>query len=527
LSQSRWQIGGIEPDAENRSSRASSMGDAPRPPRIGRRGGALLVATASVVGTLVLLGVAELGAGLLLRVRGEEPQPAGLPGDAVSDALARLDINPAPVRADPDLLWSNEPNARKTQPVNPRPLGREPAWTAEINSEGFRGAERSASADRATYLILCIGDSITFGFGVDQNDSWPEQLARRLREHHPGPAFEVINAGVPGWSWLQGLRFLEMRGLDLDPDFVVIGHGTNDQLLAARITDEERLTSLGGPFERAMRRLASRLVNTSLYRLLGRTPDSSESGNSPGCTEQIARRGSCRRVSLEQIEAAVEKLAHTVRTAGADLLVVNTDFVATPAVKASRAASERLGLPFEDLVAGIAERRRRDEDERAARLGLAAARRAGATAEPPPGAKHRIIVRVLVPDPMRSYTVEAKEAFGRAMYRAAARDDGLAGDEKAGDAVFSAVLEVPARSIAIEYRYLQDGAAEFTPLPPIESTLGGRLLSFGEPGYAPVDVFADALFMVERAHPNARGQAAIAEMIEARLAATASFAERK
>jgi lysophospholipase L1-like esterase len=482
----------------------------------------LLLAATSLVATLVALAVVELAAGLVLRMRGDAPAPRAIAGDTVSNALVHLDINPAPVASDPDLLWSNQPNARKTQPINPRPLGREPTWTAEINSEGFRGPERRRG--RAPLRILCVGDSITFGFGVDQDETWPEQLTRILGERHPGRELEVINAGVAGWSWLQGLRFVELRGLDLDPDIVVIGHGTNDQVFPARITDEERLLSLGGPLERALRRLASRLVGTNLYRLLGPAPDRSGSESSEGCVEQIARHGTCRRVSLEQIEAAVEKLARVVRDGGADLLVVNTDFLASPAVKASQAASQRLGVPFEDLVAGVTARRRAHEDAFAARLGLAAAVRGAPRAEPPPaGTKNRIVVRVLVPDPSRTYSVEAKESFSGASLRARARDDGLGGDEKAGDSVFSAVLEIPARSIAIEYRWHRDGAAELEPLPPIESTLSGRELAFAEPGYAPVDVFADPLFMVERAHPNARGQAAIAEMIAARIAAFPAF----
>ncbi len=452
---------------------------------------------------------------------------APIAGDTVSETLATLAVNPAPVAPDPDLLWSNQPKARRTQPVNPRPLGREPSWTAEINSEGFRGPERSARADDP-YRILCVGDSITFGFGVDQGDSWPDQLARRLEERFPSRSFEVINAGVAGWSWLQGLRFLELRGLDLEPDVVVVGHGTNDQLFPAHITDEERLLALGGWSERVIRRLASRLAGTNLYRLLGPSPDRSATENSPQCEEQIAKRQSCRRVSLEQIDAAVGKLDRIVKQQGADLLLLNTDFLETPAVQASRAASQRLGIPFEDAVAAVKERRRVEEDERAVRFGLAPAkRRAGRPDEAALTGPIRMIVRVLVPDPSRSYSVEAKNPFGKRPIHAVARDDGTLGDERAGDSVFSATLDIPPQSVSIEYRYLQDGALEFTPLPPVESTLGGRLLAFGEPGYAPVDVFADALFMVERAHPNARGQAAIAELVEKRLTSLPSFDARE
>jgi len=506
----------------------AESGDTPpdEPQRIGRGTGALLLATTSVIATLALLLVAELAARIALSAR--VAAPSEIAGDTVSRTLAHLAVNPAPVVEDPDLLWSNDPGARRTQPVNPRPFGLEPVWTAEINSEGFRGAERAAGLSGAPYRILCVGDSITFGFGVEQDASWPEQLARRLAERYPQRSFEVINAGVPGWSWLQGLRFVQLRGMALDPDLIVVGHGTNDQVFPAIVTDEERLSSLGSPFERAVRRVLGRLSRTSVYRLLGSFREPAPAEPSPGCARQIAERGSCHRVAVDQIATAVEKLAEIVRRDGAELVVINTDFLATPAVTASRAASQRLGVAFEDLVTEIAERRRADEDERAARLALApAVRRKRREEAKPGGTPLRIIVRVLVPDPSRGYTVEATDAFSGRKLRAAARDDGLGGDETAGDSVFSATLDIPPVSLAIEYRYLQDGVLEFTPLPPIESTLGGRMLALGEPGYAPVDVFADALFMVERAHPNARGHEVIAELVERRLGEFPAFREAK
>jgi lysophospholipase L1-like esterase len=475
-----------------------------------------------MVATVAVLVLVELAAGLVLRLQTIEPGRADTAADPVATTLANLHINPAPVMADPDLLWSNVPGATRTQPVIPQPLGRNPTWTARINSEGFRGGER-AGGSHEPFRILCIGDSVTFGFGVDQSDTWPEQLARRLREHYPAKSFEVINAGVSGWSWLQGLRFLELRGLALNPHLTIIGHGSNDLFIPAFITDEERLLALGGPLERLLRRLAGRVADTNFYRLVGPKPDATNTAHSPACLEQIARRGSCRRVPVEQIEAAVEKVSRVVAAEGVGLLVVNTDFLATGAVKASRAATERLGLPFEDVVAGVTERRRNDEDQRAEKLGLAPASRTAAPAGAPAGTKNRILVRVLVPDRSRSYTVEAKETFGRGRFSAVARDDGAAGDEAAGDSVFTAALDVPARATLIEYRYLKDGAPEFTSPLPIESTLSGRILPSAEPGYAPVDVFADALFMVERTHPNARGHAAIAEMVERRTVAHPSF----
>ena len=104
------------------------------------------------------------------------------------------------------------------------------------NDLGFRGPPVRDKGDR--FRILAIGDSTTFGLGVQQMESWPSQLQQIL---DPGADnIEVINAGVPGYSSVQGLRFLEKRGLALHPDLVIATFGTNDCGAWNGISDLER-----------------------------------------------------------------------------------------------------------------------------------------------------------------------------------------------------------------------------------------------------------------------------------------------
>src|SRR5262249_36973543 len=161
----------------------------------------------------------------------------------------------------------NAAAVRRTQLVNPQPYGRHQTWTIENNSVGYRGPEVAAGGKHpGVYRVLCIGESVTFGFNADQNDTYPRQLARLLDERHPGAASEVINAGVPGWSWLQGLRFLETEGLGLHPDAVLMAHGTNDQFFKARVTDQERFRRLGSPVQRIVQRTKLLLSETNTYQ---------------------------------------------------------------------------------------------------------------------------------------------------------------------------------------------------------------------------------------------------------------------
>ena len=489
---------------------------AQQPVRIGSGLGALLQVGAGLAVTALLLAMLEFGAGFFV----EAPHPQEILGDTVSRTVTWLELNPAPLVRDVDLLWRNQPGARKTQPVNPRPFGREDTWTIENNSEGFRGPERVATGSgRKVFRILCVGDSVTFGFSVDQPDTYPQRLLELLERRYPTGHFEVVNTGVPGWSWLQGLEFLESRGLAMQPDLIVIGHGTNDQLFPAKVTDEERFRKLAGPVRRSFEALALYAAETNTYRAIARLlPPRPLDDTSPGCREQIRLFGGCHRVSVDQIAATVHEVARLAAGAGMDLLVVNTDFVQTAAVQGTRRGAERDQVSFLDLVEELDRRSRADEDLRSERLGLAKAPEPAAETDQAATGPKRVVLRVLAPDATRTYRVVGLAYFqpGYA-FAEPAYDDATHGDERAGDGVFSATLEVPAEIQAIEYQFHQGDIAEFTSLPPLASTLGDRVLRTPASRVGPVDLFGQSLFMVERAHPNRDGHQLIAQLIADKL----------
>jgi acyl-CoA thioesterase-1 len=75
--------------------------------------------------------------------------------------------------------------------------------------------------------IVCLGDSLTAGYGLSPEDAYPAQLAARLRD--AGLDYEVVNAGVSGDTSAGGLRRLEwsMAG---DVRVLVVALGANDGL---------------------------------------------------------------------------------------------------------------------------------------------------------------------------------------------------------------------------------------------------------------------------------------------------------
>ena len=87
--------------------------------------------------------------------------------------------------------------------------------TATINSKGFRGAEIDK---KEKPRILIEGDSFVYGFGVNDNETFPYKLGELLTN------FEVINAGfASGFGPDSYYVHLINDGLELKPDIVIFG----------------------------------------------------------------------------------------------------------------------------------------------------------------------------------------------------------------------------------------------------------------------------------------------------------------
>lgn len=100
-------------------------------------------------------------------------------------------------------------------------------FRASINSLGFRDHEFSQTRS-ATYRILAIGDSYTYGWGVNLEDSWPKVLEADLRRD--GLDVEIANLGSPGAGPVKYADVAEKAIPLLKPDLVVIGVLQGDDL---------------------------------------------------------------------------------------------------------------------------------------------------------------------------------------------------------------------------------------------------------------------------------------------------------
>lgn len=84
------------------------------------------------------------------------------------------------------------------------------------------GGPKVPNLDSPGTTIICFGDSITYGVGAREAESYPQRLAERL-------GVDLINLGVPGDTAADGLARLD-EVLDQDPWLVIVEFGGNDIL---------------------------------------------------------------------------------------------------------------------------------------------------------------------------------------------------------------------------------------------------------------------------------------------------------
>ena len=84
-----------------------------------------------------------------------------------------------------------------------------------------------AAAPASERIIVVLGDSLTAGFGVAADETFPARLQERLRKE--GYPYRVVNAGVSGDTTAGGLRRVDWI-LRARPEIVVVALGANDGL---------------------------------------------------------------------------------------------------------------------------------------------------------------------------------------------------------------------------------------------------------------------------------------------------------
>ncbi|MBI5921773.1 MAG: arylesterase [Betaproteobacteria bacterium] len=86
----------------------------------------------------------------------------------------------------------------------------------------------ACTCSQAAPVILIVGDSLSAGFGISQEQSWPALLGKRLaREGFP---YTVANISISGETTSGGLARLAPALKQHQPEIVIVALGANDGL---------------------------------------------------------------------------------------------------------------------------------------------------------------------------------------------------------------------------------------------------------------------------------------------------------
>ncbi len=150
---------------------------------------------------------------------------------------------------DPLLLWRLRPNLNRAY------------WDFTLvstNAQGFRADYPIGEKPAGTFRIVCLGDSVTFGYRVppvwperpnDYNPEWlpyPMLLEKELRKANPKRRIEVFPMAVPGYTTHQGLAWLRRDIEHLQPDVVIASFGWNDASVSD-VSDREAIDTRWSP----------------------------------------------------------------------------------------------------------------------------------------------------------------------------------------------------------------------------------------------------------------------------------------
>ena len=177
-------------------------------PRIPKLAGNLLLAAAS---TLLALGLAEAALRLFRPVQYLKPP------------------DPEKYRGREESLYQISHTPGLTYEMRPGRDGTFEGMRVRTNHLGLRGAEPAADPG-TVYRIVALGDSFTFGFGVDERDTFVSLLQERLDEAPApdGKKYEVLNMGVVGYNSRDEAEVLRHKGLALHPRGILLAYILND-----------------------------------------------------------------------------------------------------------------------------------------------------------------------------------------------------------------------------------------------------------------------------------------------------------
>lgn len=145
----------------------------------------------------------------------------------ILEIVLRVFIIGAPLENSGDQLHILLEDSERTWGLNPDANGVQSGGAFSINSFGFRDKEYSPTKPDETLRIAVVGDSVTFGKGVDQDKTYAKVLERKLNgdctQH-----IEVLNFGVYAYNTFREYAAIKEQVMHFNPDLIVMLYVLND-----------------------------------------------------------------------------------------------------------------------------------------------------------------------------------------------------------------------------------------------------------------------------------------------------------
>ncbi len=137
---------------------------------------------------------------------------------------------------------------------------------ASLGTRYLHARSEASAPRRGALMILCVGDSHTYGATLPEPESYPHQLESSLRSRYERD-IQVVNLGVPGMNTPMVANRLEGQIARLHPDLVIVWAGVNSFWNAAETEAWEGWTN--GPRAWLFRLRTVRFAAAAWFNMTG------------------------------------------------------------------------------------------------------------------------------------------------------------------------------------------------------------------------------------------------------------------
>lgn len=95
-------------------------------------------------------------------------------------------------------------------------------------------------AESKSLQIVCLGDSLTAGYGIDKEKAYPELLENKLNKGKEKSRVKVLNGGVSGSTTASGKSRLKWYLKKSSPDVLILALGANDGLRGLKLSESQK-----------------------------------------------------------------------------------------------------------------------------------------------------------------------------------------------------------------------------------------------------------------------------------------------